>query len=408
MPPFHGRQIRSAGLRMFSRSCSARIVGKPSLTGLRKGCSSFARNRRYAPLELSDSSKLDCFHGRSPLRRISRSLTAIRTLQFPLRVADLPVRRVGRLFLLSKENPMNRAISVRMIIIGLFYLLYQAGLAQVESLSTSSSSARRTNCTSTAIGSMALVHGGTLEIGIDTAQIPRFQRIFNLDSPQLFQDEVPKHSVTIDDFYIDKYPVTNTEFERFVDANPQWQPDRIPHDLDNGNYLKHWKLNPPTTQGDHPVVNVNWYAAVAYCRYAGKRLPTEAEWEHAARGGLNALFPWGNQPVDNSRANFSDAGLSTTSPVGKYPANGYGLFDMAGNVWQFLADEWKPYSSASQKNPVAGGNRFLDGPAFLTVKTRRVIRGGSFGGAPVNMWVEYRDSHPPDGSRDFVGFRCAK
>jgi len=93
-----------------------------------------------------------------------------------------------------------------MIIIGLFYLLYQAGLAQVESLSTSSSSARRTNCTSTAIGSMVLVHGGTLEIGIDTAQIPRFQRIFNLDSPQLFQDEVPKHSVTIDDFYIDKYP----------------------------------------------------------------------------------------------------------------------------------------------------------------------------------------------------------
>jgi sulfatase modifying factor 1 len=303
---------------------------------------------------------------------------------------------------------MNRAISVRMIIIGLCYLLNQMGLAQVESFPISARSARRTNCASTAIGSMVLVHGGTLEIGIDAAQIPRFQRIFNVDSPQLFRDEIPKHSVTIDDFYIDKYPVTNGQFKRFIDANPQWQPDRIPHDLDNGNYLKHWKLNLPTAQRDHPVVNVNWYAAVAYCRYAGKRLPTEAEWEHAARGGLNALFPWGNQPVDNSRANFSGSGLSTTSPVGKYPANGYGLFDMVGNVWQFLADEWEPYSSTSQKNPVTGGNRFLDGTAFLRVKTRRVIRGGSFGGAPVNLWVEYRDSHPPDGSRDFVGFRCAR
>jgi len=315
-----------------------------------------------------------------------------------------------RLFLRIAEqrNPMNRAISVRMIIIGLFYLLYQVGLAQLESLPTSSGSARQTNGTSTAIGSMVLVHGGTLEIGIDAAQIPRLQRIFDVDSPQLFQDEVPKHSVTIDDFYIDKYPVTNTQFKRFIDANPEWQADRIPHYLDNGNYLKHWKLNLLTTQGDHPVVNVNWYAAVAYCRYTGKRLPTEAEWEHAARGGRNALFPWGNQPVDNGRANFSGSGLTTTSPVGKYPANGYGLFDMAGNVWQFLADEWKPYSSTWQKNPVAGGNRFLEGTAFLTVKTRRVIRGGSFGGAPVNLWVEYRDSHPPDGSRDFVGFRCAK
>ena len=102
------------------------------------------------------------------------------------------------------------------------------------------------------------------------------------------------------------------------------------------------------------------------------------------------------------------SGIGTTSPVGHYPANRYGLFDMVGNVWQFLADEWKPYPSTPQKNPVPGGNLFLDGPAFLQVKTRRVIRGGSFGGAPVNLWVEYRDSHPPDGAREFVGFRCAK
>ena len=84
------------------------------------------------------------------------------------------------------------------------------------------------------------------------------------------------------------------------------------------------------------------------------------------------------------------------------------LFDMAGNVWQFVADEWKPYTSTAQKNPVPGGDLLPDGTAFLKAKTRPVVRGGSFGGVPVNLWVEYRDSHPPDGSRDFVGFRCAK
>jgi formylglycine-generating enzyme required for sulfatase activity len=258
-------------------------------------------------------------------------------------------------------------------------------------------------------GSMVRVRGGTVEIGIDAAQIPGLEKIFRTGYPQLFQDEVPKHRVTLDDFEIDRYPVTNAQFKLFADANPKWRPEGISPGLDNGDYLKHWKDRAVLiAKADHPVVNVNWYAAVAHCRWAGKRLPTEAEWEHAARGGLHALFPWGDQPVDVTRANFSGSGRNTTSAVGSYPANGYGLFDMAGNVWQFLADEWKPYSPAPEKNPVAGGDRFLDGAAFLQVKTRRVIRGGSFAGGPVNFWVEYRDSHPPDGSRAFVGFRCAE
>ncbi len=304
---------------------------------------------------------------------------------------------------------MSRAVLVPALILALFSSLPQDCLAQVESRSTPAGAAQQANGTNTAVGSMVLVRGGTVQIGIDATQIPSLEKTFDIDAPQLLQDEVPKHWVTLDDFYIDKRLVTNAQFKRFTDANPEWQPGLIPRELDNGNYLKHWKkLAALTTKADHPVVNVNWYAAVAYCHWAGKRLPAEAEWEHAARGGLNALFPWGNQPVDGTRANFSGSGLSTTSPVGKYPANGYGLFDMAGNVWQFLADEWKPYSSTPQKNPVAGGNLFLDGTAFLQVKTRRIIRGGSFDGAPVNLWVEYRDSHPPDGSRDFVGFRCAK
>jgi formylglycine-generating enzyme required for sulfatase activity len=256
--------------------------------------------------------------------------------------------------------------------------------------------------------SVVFVRGGTIQVGIDATEIPRFQKLFDVDTAQLFHDETPKHAVEVGDFYIDKNLVTNSQFKSFTEANPKWRPGLIPSELDNGNYLRHWTTAAePSAGADHPVVNVNWYAAVAYCTWVGKRLPSEAEWEYAARGGLNSLFPWGDEPVDKTRANYAGSRLGTTSPVGSYPANRYGLFDMAGNVWEFLADEWKPYSSTRQKDPVGGGNRF-PGETFLQVKTRRVIRGGSFDGTAVNLWVEYRDSHPPNGSREFVGFRCAK
>ncbi len=250
---------------------------------------------------------------------------------------------------------MNRAMLLPALSLALFSGAPQNCFAQAESRSGPGGAPQPTNGTS--IGPMVRVRGGTVQMGIEATQIPDLVKTFDINVPQLFQDEVPRHSVTLDDFYIDKYPVTNAQFKSFTDANPEWHPDRIPRELHNGNYLKHWKEPiTMTTKADHPVVNVSWYAAVAYCRWAGKRLPTEAEWEHAARGGLDALFPWGNQPVDRSRTNFSGSGLGTTSSVGKYPANGYGLFDMAGNVWEFLADEWKPYPSTPQKNPVVGGN----------------------------------------------------
>ena len=257
-------------------------------------------------------------------------------------------------------------------------------------------------------GPMVFVRGGTVQMGINFSDIPRLQRVFGTDSARLFQDAIPKHRVTVRDFRIDKYLVTNAQFRAFTDLNPQWQPGRISPELDNGNYLKHWQSASAFASPDHPVVNVNWYAAVAYCQWAGKRLPTEAEWEYAARANRKAIFPWGDEAVDRNRANFSGSGLHTTSPVGSYPANSYGIFDMAGNVWQFLADQWAPYPSAPQKNPIAGGDSFQRGNSFFQVHTRRVIRGGSFDGAPVNLWVEYRDSHPPNGSQEFVGFRCAK
>ena len=242
--------------------------------------------------------------------------------------------------------------------------------------------------------SVVRVRGGTFAMGIDSAKIPGLEQIFGISDGRLFADEVPRHLVTVDDFELDATLVTNAQFKRFTEANPQWEATGI--------------AAASKAKADHPVVEVTWYAAVAYCRWDGKRLPTEAEWEIAARGGRDALFPWGDEPVDATRANFSGSGRKTTSPVRSYPPNGYGLFDMAGNVWQFLADEWMPYPSTAQNNPVAGGNAFSEGQSFLQVKTRRVIRGGSFAGAPINLWVDYRDSHPPDGAREFVGFRCAR
>lgn len=256
---------------------------------------------------------------------------------------------------------------------------------------------------------MVLIRAATFAMGTEAADIPRLQKVFGIDVADLFSAEVPRHSVSLDSFYLDRYEVTNAQFKKFLDRNPRWQKNQLPTRYHNGNYLKHWTGNDfPKAKANHPVTNVSWYAAVAYCQWAGKRLPTEAEWEYAARGGLaGKTFPWGDQPADKSRVNYGASGIGDTTPVGSYAPNGYGLFDMAGNVWEYLADEWASYPTSPQRNPIAGGNLFLD-DTYLNVTSRRVIRGGSWSGAPVNLRVSYRDSHPPQGAKDFVGFRCAQ
>jgi formylglycine-generating enzyme required for sulfatase activity len=258
---------------------------------------------------------------------------------------------------------------------------------------------------------MVLIHGGTFWMGTDSSAITDLLTKFNVRRAEIFADEVPRHSVKIGAFYLDKHEVTKKEFKKFIDKHPQWKKANIPANMHNGNYLQDWEGdNFPKGKGDYPVVNVSWYGAVAYCQSLGKRLPTEAEWEFAARGGLdNKAFPWGDEPVDKARANYSASGFGAAIKVGSYRPNGYGLYDMAGNVWEYLADEWAKYPASSETaiDPVAGGDLFDRGDSYLSVNTRRVIRGGSWGGSPINLRVTYRDSHPVDGAGNHVGFRCA-
>src|SRR5436190_1752077 len=191
-----------------------------------------------------------------------------------------------------------------------------------------------------AMASMVHLPGGQFEMGTDEADLERLQRTYGVRRRELFAPEVPRHTVRVDPFWLDACLVTNAEFGRFVDATPAWAPDRIDNRYHNGRYLQRWHgAAPPPELAEHPVVNVSWYAAMAYARWAGKRLPTEAEWESAARGGLaDGDFPWGDAPADPSRANYGASGLGTTTPVGSFPAHPHGLYDLAGNVWEYCLD----------------------------------------------------------------------
>jgi len=249
-----------------------------------------------------------------------------------------------------------------------------------------------------ATANMAMIPGATYEMGTNAAEVPMLMEKFGVKRAELFAEESPRHRVTIRSFYLDRTEVTNEQFKRFVEQHAEWQKDKIAAELHNGKYLQDWSGSDfPADKEKYPVVFVSWYAATAFCQAQGKRLPTEAEWEYAARGGLKEkAFPWGDEMPDKTRANFGASGLKAPTAVASYPANGYGLFDMAGNVWEFLADEWQKYPGKA--------NGKAD---YFQVKTRRALRGGSFGGSPVNLRVAYRDSHSPENAVEHVGFRCA-
>lgn len=225
-------------------------------------------------------------------------------------------------------------------------------------------------------------------------------------------DEQPEHTVYIDAFYIDENEITNAQFKDFVLTNPQWQKNRIDGKFQNGNYLHDWNGNNyPDEEGDHPVRYVSWYAAMTYAQWVDKRLPTEAEWEKAARGELKGKkYPWGNT-INGTRANYGK-NIGHTTPVGKYLPNDYGVYDMAGNVWEWCLDAYQSdfYANSPKRNPVAGADNVAEiVNDFENVVTDRVLRGSGWNGNP--EWLRaanrYGDS-PAYAGIGALGFRCAK
>jgi formylglycine-generating enzyme required for sulfatase activity len=291
---------------------------------------------------------------------------------------------------------------------------------------------------------MATLPGGTYWMGSD-------------DGPS---DERPRHQVTVVGFAIERTEVTNAQFAAFVKATGYRTVAEKPVDRNlypevddpspcsacfaavdtdtmfDGPVPPWWRRvnganwrHPEGFGSDlagrmkHPVVHVCWEDAAAYATWAGKRLPTEAEWEYAARGGLDRKpYTWGDEPPDSGgkwRANVWQGkfpventgadGYLTTAPVGSFPPNGYGLSDMAGNVWEWCADWYLPdyYARSPDRDPHGP----TDAEARANGVPERVRRGGSFLCSDKycrRYLPAARDKNPPDSSASHTGFRCVK
>ncbi|MFC1718338.1 tandem-95 repeat protein, partial [Candidatus Poribacteria bacterium] len=215
---------------------------------------------------------------------------------------------------------------------------------------------------------------------------------FQMGSDDGDDDEGPMHMVYVDAFYMDIHEVTNAQYQRFMDATGHSAPL----------YWSDSRFSAP----DQPVVGVTWYDAVAYAEWAGKRLPTEAEWEKAARGGLSSKkYVWGDDwPPPEDAGNFPDSitgyddGYVYTAPVGSFSPNRYGLHDMAGNIWEWCQDWYDSgyYSTSPMENPTGANSG-----------TSRVVRGGSwFYHNQDVLRVTYRGGPIPSDALHHIGFRC--
>ncbi|HEX6024653.1 MAG TPA: formylglycine-generating enzyme family protein [Solirubrobacter sp.] len=289
---------------------------------------------------------------------------------------------------------------------------------------------------------------------------------FRMGSDAHYAEEAPAHRVTVDGFWIDRYQVTNSEFAQFVrergyvtvaerPLDPAQFPGAPPENLVPGSLvfrrtpgpvdLRHlsqwWTWTPGACwrhpEGpessiagrlDHPVVHVAHEDAAAYAEWAGKALPTEAQWEFAARGGLDgAVYVWGDEPErpGERRANYwhgtfpwrPDPGYGRTLSVGSFAPNGYGLYDMAGNVWEWTADWYTPrhprepvHECCVPRNPRGGDERgSLDPAQPQFAIARKVIKGGSFLCAD-SYCLRYRPAarrpQMVDTGMSHIGFRC--
>jgi sulfatase modifying factor 1 len=293
---------------------------------------------------------------------------------------------------------------------------------------------------------------------------------FRMGSDKYYPEEAPVHRVTVDGFWMDRTPVTNRDFRKFVEAtghvtfaeiapDPKDYPGALPHMLKPGslvftppnrpvdlrNFANWWSFKfganwrRPYGKGssirgldDHPVVHIAYRDAEAYAAWAGKELPTEAEWEYAARGGIDQVeFAWGDELTPGGRhmantwqgdfphENLAGDGYERTSPVDAFPPNGYGLLDMIGNVWEWTTDWYAPKHEADApkaccipENPRGGRQDASYDPCQPSIKIpRKVLKGGSHLCAP-NYCRRYRPAarhpEPIDTSTSHVGFRCIK
>jgi len=292
---------------------------------------------------------------------------------------------------------------------------------------------------------------------------------FLMGSDRHYPEEKPVHRVRVDGFWMDATPVTNRQFARFVNEtgyltfaeiapDPADYPGILPHMLKAGSMvftppnhpvdladIRNWwsftfgaDWRHPYGPGssikglkDHPVVHISYQDAQAYAKWAGKELPTEAEWEFAARGGLEGReFAWGDELVPQGRhmantwqglfphQNLAEDGHERTSPVGIFPANGFGLYDMIGNVWEWTVDWYAAQHEVPEKsccipaNPRGASETKSFDPNQPQIRIpRKVVKGGSHLCAP-NYCRRYRPAarhaQPVDTSMSHVGFRCIR
>ncbi len=254
------------------------------------------------------------------------------------------------------------------------------------------------------LSKMILIRSTTFEMGIDNKDIAHLVEL-GKDVPHMniklahewFDNETPKHKVYLDDYFIDAYEVTNRQFKQFIESTGYKA---------EGNWENYY-----TPERDNfPVVGVTWNDATAFAKWAGKRLPTEAEWEYACKGGtIDKWFWWGNTPLPE-KTNYRSGGESffaglwrllglrkvNTKSVGSYKPNGYGLYDMLGNVSEWCKDKYKPYPNYSGKNITFPINY-------------RVLRGGNWE-SPNAVFIRttYRKGFPQNYYSYSIGFRCAK
>ena len=237
--------------------------------------------------------------------------------------------------------------------------------------------------------------------------IPAGSFIMGTDYHRADPQDKPQRVVELGAYLIDKYEVTNAQYARFVAATGyrpplHWDKGRIPEGLEL-----------------HPVTMISWFDAKRYAEWAGKRLPTEAEWERAARGTDGRRWPWGND-MDPARLNTYYQ-VGSTTPVGNYPegASPEGVMDMAGNVSEWVYDDFLPYPGSEAPSsmfqakvpvlPKSGAERSMKIVDFIATEERyKVIRGGSWKSDPFSTSSYHRNFSWPNFASDFFGFRCAK